>query len=393
MKNLKKVLALLLVLVFTFSLVGCGNDTNGGDAQQPSDGEGEPGGGAGEGDGQGASAGGTYELALITDVGDIDDQSFNQFSYEGVKKYGDENGVTYKYYKPAEGTTDACVAAIDLAVKGGAKLIVTPGFLFEAAIYQAQDLYPDVKFVFVDGTPQNGDYTDFRQEDNVYCILYAEEQSGFLAGYACVKDGYRNFGFMGGMAVPAVVRFGYGFVQGADKAAQELGLKQGDIKVNYHYTGAFEATPEVQAMAASWYENGTEVIFGCGGSVGLSVFAAAEQAGKYSVGVDNDQSNLSETIITSCAKGLTVSVYDAIEKFYAGEFPGGTVATMDASNGGVQLPMANSRFKTFSQEDYDALFDKLVNDTDGLASSIKKDTDAEKVTDLELAIAEVTLIE
>ena len=127
MKNLKKVLALLLVLVFTFSLVGCGNDTNGGDAQQPSDGEGEPGGGAGEGDGQGASAGGTYELALITDVGDIDDQSFNQFSYEGVKKYGDENGVTYKYYKPAEGTTDACVAAIDLAVKGGAKLIVTPG--------------------------------------------------------------------------------------------------------------------------------------------------------------------------------------------------------------------------------------------------------------------------
>jgi len=163
------------------------------------------------------------------------------------------------------------------------------------------------------------------------------------------------------MAVPAVVRFGYGFVQGAEYAARELGLAAGSITVNYHYTGGFAATPEAQTLAASWYNNGVDVIFACGGAVGNSVMAAAEQAGKKVIGVDVDQSGESRTVITSAMKGLQASVYACIADFYAGRFPGGQTLVFSAANDGVGLPMATSKFDTFSRADYDAIYKKLVD--------------------------------
>jgi len=202
-----------------------------------------------------------------------------------------------------------------------------------------------------------------------------------------VKDGYTKLGFMGGMAVPAVVRFGYGFVQGAEYAAKEMGIT--GIEVKYHYTGGFEATPEAQSLAASWYNSGTEVIFACGGSVGNSVFAAAEANNGKAIGVDVDQSGESETIITSAMKGLGASVYQTLEAFYKGEFPGGQSIVKDASNDGVGLPMETSRFKTFSKADYDAIYAKLVD------GSIKllKDTDAASAAELPLTVTTVTLVD
>jgi basic membrane protein A len=168
---------------------------------------------------------------------------------------------------------------------------------------------------------------------------------------------------MGGMAVPAVVRFGYGFVQGAEYAAQELGLPSGAITINYHYTGAFAATPEAQTMAASWYNTGMDVIFACGGAVGNSVMAAAEQAGKKVIGVDVDQSGESPTVITSAMKGLQASVYACISDYYAGRFPGGQVLVFSAANDGVGLPMTSSKFQTFSNADYASIFGKLADGT------------------------------
>ena len=176
---------------------------------------------------------GGYELALITDVSTIDDRAFNQGSWEGLTKYASEKSISHKYYQPAQKNTDAYIDAIDLAVTAGAKLIVTPGYLFEPAIYKAQDTHPDVSFVLLDGTPQDGTYSDFRIETNVYSVLYAEEQAGFLAGYAVVKEGYTNLGVMAGMAVPAVMRFGYGFLQGANYAAKEMNMPVGAINANY----------------------------------------------------------------------------------------------------------------------------------------------------------------
>ncbi len=367
---MKRILALLLALVLVLGLVACGG---GAEEEEPVVEE-------------------TYEIAMITDIGSIDDKSFNQGTWEGVVAYAEANDITHKYYKPTEQSTDAYLAAIQLAVEGGAEVIVTPGFLFEEPIYLAQDLYEDVMFVLIDGNPHNADYTEFRTNDNTVGIVFAEEQSGYLAGYAAVKDGYTKLGFMGGMAVPAVVRFGYGFVQGAEAAAAELSIASIDVK--YHYTGNFDATPEAQTLAASWYAEGTEVIFGCGGSVGNSVMSAAEAAGTKVIGVDVDQSAESDTVITSAMKGLAAAVQTVLGDYYDGNFPGGEALVYAADMDGVQLPMETSKFATFSQADYDAVYGKLaageivlLKDTDESGAAI------DSATKLGTKIVKVTVVE
>ena len=306
-------------------------------------------------------SGAGFDLALVTDIGTIDDKSFNQGAWEGLVQYANEKKISHKYYQPAEQSDDAYLTAIDLAVKGGAKVVVTPGFLFETPIYIAQDRYPNVNFILVDGTPHDASYSNFKTGPNAVGILYAEDQAGFLAGYAAVKDGNKKLGFVGGMAVPAVVRYGYGFIQGAEYAARELGLAPGSVTINYHYTGNFVASPEAQTLAASWYNQGADVIFACGGAVGNSVMAAAEQTGKKVIGVDVDQSGESRTVITSAMKGLQASVYSALTDYYNNKFPGGQTKVFEAANKGVGLPMASSKFQTFKQADYDKIFADLAS--------------------------------
>ncbi|WP_020004927.1 BMP family lipoprotein [Brachyspira innocens] len=337
----------------------------------------------------GGKKSGGYELALITDVGTIDDRSFNQGAWEGLTQYAQEKGISHKYYQPTQKTTDAYVDAIDLAVAAGAKLVVTPGFLFEPAVYRAQDTHPNVAFVLLDGTPQDGTYTDFRIETNVYSVLYAEEQAGFLAGYSIVKEGYTNLGVMAGMAVPAVIRFGYGFVQGANYAAKEMALASGSVKINYTYIGNFNATPENQTLATSWYQSGVQVIFAPAGGAGNSVMSAAEQNNALAIGVDIDQSAESDTVITSAMKMLGESVYNAIDDFYNGKFPGGKSVVLDAKVNGIGLPMKTSRFKKFTQADYDAIYQRLV------AGEIKvlTDKDAKDVNQLPLDTVKVNFIQ
>ncbi|WP_302272416.1 BMP family lipoprotein [Brachyspira aalborgi] len=328
-----------------------------------------------------------YELALITDIGTIDDKSFTQGSWEGLKKYAEEKGITYKYYKPAGKDTDSKIDSIYLAISSGAKLIVTPGYLFEPAIYKVQDTHPEINFVLLDGTPQDGTYTDFRIEKNVYAVLYAEEEAGFLAGYGVVKEGYTNLGVMGGMAEPSVIRFGYGFVQGTDYAAKELGVK--NIKIDYTYIGGYEPTPEVQTKASSWFIKGVQVIFAPAGGAGNSVMSAAEQNKGYVVGVDVDQSVESPTVITSAMKMIGESVYNAIDEFYKDNFPGGKIAVLDAKVHGIGLPMETSKFKNFTKEDYDNIYKKLI---DG-SVKILKDTDAKDVSQLPLDNVKVNFIQ
>lgn len=312
----------------------------------------------------GCGAGSGFELALVTDLGTIDDKSFNQGSWEGLKKYASEHNKTYQYYQPSEATNAAYLEAIGLAVKGGAKVIVTPGYLFEVPVYQAQTQYPNTKFVLLDGEPHTEDYGTYKTESNVQCILYAEEQAGFMAGYAAVKDGFTKLGFQGGMAVPAVIRYGYGFLQGAEAAAKEMGLAEGSISVMYNYSGDFLATPESQARAAGWYQSGTEIIFACGGSVGNSVMAAAEAStGKFVIGVDVDQYAESPTVISSALKMLGNSVYQALEAYYSNKWEGGSTWVLDVNNDGVGLAMDHAKWRTFSKADYDALYKGIKDGT------------------------------
>lgn len=303
-----------------------------------------------------------YEIAMITDSGGIDDESFNQGTWEGIKDFADENGLTYKYYKPITVSDSAYLDAIALAVEGNAKIIVTPGFLFETSIHAAQDLYPDIKFVLIDGSPHNvinwgdmstydGEAPDFTIASNTKSIFFNEHESGFLAGYAAVKDGFTKLGFTGGMAVPAVVKFGIGYIAGAYYAAAELSI---DITFNddtYHYFGDFGPSDTFKTLAASWYTSGTEIIFSAAGGAGASVMAAAADAASdaWMIGVDIDQASQGDTVLTSAMKQLGNAVKDALQEYVDGTFTGGSSDYKGVTNGGVALPMATSRFDNFSQ--------------------------------------------
>lgn len=342
---MKKLFASLLVL--SMVLVGCGPKDNPGEKDE------KP------------------EVVMLTDKGTIDDKAFNQGTYEGIKAYcGDK--ISHKYIKPAGTDTDAYCNAIDQAVKEGAKIVVCPGFLFEEAIYIQQEEYKDVKFILIDGNPHNADYSDFKTGDNTVGIKFKEEQSGYLAGYAAVKDGHTGLGFMGGQAVPAVMNFGYGYIQGANDAAKELGIT---VDMKYHYTGGFSASPEIQTKASAWYKAGATAIFSCGGAVGNSVMAAADAAnpkGKV-IGVDVDQSSESPTVFTSAMKQLGVAVEKALDSIYNGDFDkkddksvlfkGGANIVLGAKDDAVCLPMNTSHFEKFTEADYKAVYAKIVDGT------------------------------
>ena len=321
--------------------------------------------GCGGGQQQGGQAAG-YEIALVTDKGNIDDKSFNQGAWEGVVAYAEANKITHQYYKPEEASDEGYLAAIQLAVDGGAKVVVCPGFLFEAAVYSAQTQFPDVKFILLDGEPHTPDYATYKTEANTACVMYAEEEAGFLAGYAAVKEGMTTLGFEGGMAVPAVVAFGYGYLQGIEAAATEMGLADGSVKVFYHYTGDFAETDANKATAKAMIASGAQIIFGCGGSVGKSVMAAAAEGNIKTIGVDVNQKADSDTVITSAMKGLGASVQAVLTSIYDNSFAekyAGKTTYFTAANNGVGLPDDYERFTTFTKAEYEAVFAKLADGT------------------------------
>ena len=368
---MKKFLALILALVMALSLVACsGNDTP--DTPDTPDNPNTPTvyTNPDDIDDNMTSEDGKYEVAFVTDVGLLKDKSFNQGTYDGVKLYAANNGLSYKYYQPANGsnaTDDDRFDAMKAAVDNGAKVVVCAGFLQEAALRMAANAYPEVSFIFIDGYPiaASGD-EGAPILANVAGIAFKEEQSGYLAGYAVVKEGYTKLGFCGGGGGdnPACCRFGYGFVQGAAAAAEELGIKA-EVNYSWQYGGNFSASPELQTMASGWYTNGTEVIFACGGSMFASVAAAATANDGAVVGVDVDQSSESDAVITSAMKGLSDSVQWALGKFYAGEFStiGGTGTSLGASENAVGLPTATWSLTKWSVDEYNTMLGKIKDGT------------------------------
>ena len=303
------------------------------------------------------SADGTYELAFVTDVGQLKDKSFNQGTWNGVKAYAAENGLSYKYYQPANGdqaTDDDRYDAMKAAVEGGAKVVVCAGFMQEAALTKAATEYPDAKFIFIDGYPIG--------LDNVAPIAFKEEQSGYFAGYAVVMDGFTKLGFCGGGGGtnPACCRYGYGFAQGAEAAAAELGIEV-ELKYSWQYGASFSASPELQTMAKGWYETGTEIIFACGGSMFASITAAAAENDGFVVGVDVDQSFESDTVVTSALKGLSNATKWAITKCYDGSFAdiGGVPTSLGANDDAVGLPTETWSFESYTVEQYEAALEAV----------------------------------
>ena len=312
---------------------------------------------------------GKYQVAFVTDVGQLKDKSFNQGTYDGVKLYAAANGLSYKYYQPANGdqaTDDDRYDAMKAAVEAGAEVVVCAGYLQEAALKRAAIEFPEVPFVFIDGYPLTDD--EGNTLTNVAGIAFQEEQAGYLAGYAAVKDGFTKLGFSGGGGGTndACCRFGYGYVQGANAAASELGITV-DMNYSWEYGATFQASTELQTMISGWYANGTEIVFACGGSMFQSISAAASANDGYVIGVDVDQSGESDAVVTSAMKGLSDAVQWAVAKVYAGTFTeiGGTATSLGVKDNAVELPTAAEswRFETFTVEEYEALYQQMLDGT------------------------------
>lgn len=364
---MKKFLALALALVMSLSLVACGGNTTTDTTQNDdtTDDQTTQEVTADDIEDNMTSEDGTYEVAFVTDVGQLKDKSFNEGTWNGVKLYAYNNGLSYKYYQPANGneaTDDDRYDAMAAAAEAGAKVVVCAGYLQEAALRRAATDYPDTKFVFIDGYAINADGSD-TPLTNVAGIAFQEEQCGYLAGYAVVKDGFTKLGFTGGGGTnPACCRYGYGFVQGANAAAAEMDV-QVEMNYSWQYGSSYSASPELQTMCNGWYENGTEVIFACGGSMFQSVAAAASANDGYVVGVDTDQAGDSDTVITSAMKGIGEAAQYAIAKVYDDTWDeiGGLTTTLGAADDAVGLPTDEGswRLETYTVEEYQAELESI----------------------------------
>ena len=365
----RKIMAVLLAAAMTGSLAGCGStqNKNAADASEEK-----------------------MKVAMVTDSGDITDQSFNQMTYEACKAWGKENDIEFNYYKPQSDSDEARTASVDQAVADGANVIVLSGYVFAPTVIDESDLYPEVKFLALDvsdgdicekGIGEGYDYnpdhynvTDYYNEDNVYCCTYQEELSGFMAGYAAVMLGYRHLGFLGGMSVPAVNRYGYGYVQGADAAAKELGITD-EVQVEYVCGGQFYGDADITAYMDTWYgSKGVEVVFACGGGIYTSAAEAAVKTGGKVIGVDSDQSATIDDYkegltVTSAMKGLQVTIDNVLDAIldnewdkYVGKIGNLGMESPDPAENYVQLPEETTQWDgTFTKEDYQKLVQRMYN--------------------------------
>ena len=394
---MKKFFALLLSLAMVLALVACGQkDPTPDTPDTPDDPQTKV----------------EYKVAMITDYGDITDQSFNQTTYEACKAFAEDNSIEFSYFKPAGDNTADRVAMIEKAVDEGFNVIVMPGYAFGGAIVEAAPEFPDVKFIALDVaagdlletavakageaydyTPENWDLNKYVDMSNVYCAVYQEELCGYMAGYAAVKLGYKSLGFLGGMAVPAVVRYGYGFVQGVDAAAADLGLT--DVKLNYIYGGQFFGDADITAVMDTWYQGGTEVVFACGGGIYTSAVDAAKKVeGAKVIGVDVDQAGVIANYagvdgmtVTSAMKGLYPATYDTLtdvivngnwEKYVGKIETLGLVSGTDPEANYVQIPMGDGTqwSDSFTQDDYKAMVKDMFDGKITVSNNTSSDVSA-----------------
>ena len=376
---MKKFLALLLAFVMVLGLVACDGNTN---ESKPAENNGEN----TPAETNPAEVNTEYKVAMITDYGDITDQSFNQTTYEAVKEYCEANNVPYAYYKPLTDADAERVAMVDAAAMDGYNIIVMPGYAFAATIVQTCEMYPEIKFIALDVAlgdllaaavgadydyiPDNWNLADYVDMSNVYCAIYQEELCGYMAGYAAVKMGYKHLGFLGGMAVPAVIRYGYGFLQGVEVAATELGIAD-QVTFEYIYGNQFYGDADITAVMDTWYgEMGVECVFACGGGIYNSAAEAAAKVGGKLVGVDVDQAGIIDgtygagMTITSAMKGLGPTVLDTLADViengnwaaYAGQTGNLGLISADPEANYVQIPMATTLWcDAFTQDDYKAM--------------------------------------
>ena len=298
-----------------------------------------------------------FKVGMMIDSGTIDDKSFNQGTWEGILAYTkDHKGVKGQHVQPNGETTADYLSAADNLMMAGNNVIIAPGFKFEEAITELQTANPEVSFVILDGEPAT-------MAENTTAIYFAEHEAGFLAGVAAALQSQTGkVGFIGGMKIPAVERFGWGYLAGV-AYANEAYATNVEV-VDYQYQGTFNDVQGGQMMAGGMYDKGIDIIFSAAAAVGNGVINEAKartEAGEkvYVIGVDVDQydeglmNDGSSVVLTSAIKRIDVAVYDALKAYGEGNFPGGQIITMDAKTNGVGLPETNPNLTTDTQAKVD----------------------------------------
>ena len=325
----KKVMALVLLALMVTGLVGCGSDNNASKSEE-----------------------GKLKVGMVTDTGTIDDKSFNQGTWEGIKEAEKSFGLETTFMQPNGESESRYLTEIQNLYDSGYKFIVTPGYKFETAIYKAQSQYEDAKFVLIDGEPNDGN-DNYLVADNTVAVYFAEEQSGFIAGVASavqLQDG--DFGFIGGMEIPSVKKFNYGFQQGVAYANEHYGTNVSLKAENIVYSGSFSDTALGQQLSAQMYDNGVKAIFTAAAGVNIGVITEAKTRvangqEAWVIGVDSDQyddgiyEGNKSVVLTSAIKKIDEAAYQIIEDEINGEFPGGQVLRFDAKNDAVGIPSEN----------------------------------------------------
>ncbi len=387
MRKAKRCVSVLLAVVMMVSLAACG--------------------GPSAFENKGSSE---YRVAMITDAGDITDQSFNQTTYEACAAYCKKNDIDFTYKKPDGDTDYARVAMIDLAVAEGYNIMVMSGYIFAETLVETTFKYPDVKFIVLDMTdgdiiaaavgskyyddPSAYEASDYYNTENTYCAVYKEEIPGYMVGYTAVQLGYRKLGYLGGQAVPPVMRFGYGYLQGIDDAAIELGVVD-DVSVEYAYGGQFYGSTEITAAMDTWYSNGTEVVFACGGGVFTSAAEAAAKVGGKMIGVDSDQAAVIDAYgegmtVTSAMKSLTATINAMLDAIivdgtwdeHVGKIESlGLASGDDMSLNFVALPEKSTQWnENFTVDDYKVMVKKIFT------GEIQIDDSVEQMPDVQVHV-------
>ena len=325
----KRILACMISVALAATMAGCGSSNE-------------------------QSSESAIKVGMVTAAGDIDDKSFNQGTWEGIKKAESELGIETSYLKPTGETEADYSVEIANLYDSGYNMIICPGFQFEKTIYSMQDKYQDEKFVIIDGTPNDGEGNTV-VGDNTVSILFAEHESGFLAGFAAaIQLEEAELGFIGGMESVAVQKFNWGFQQGIAYANENYNTKISIKEENIIYSGSFTDPALGQQLAGQMYDRGVDVIFQCAAATGNGVITEAKQRAAvgenvWVIGVDSDQyddgiydeANNKSVILTSAIKKIHNASYDMVKAEVNGEFPGGQVVTYNVANNGVGIPEVN----------------------------------------------------
>jgi basic membrane protein A len=288
------------------------------------------------------------KIAMVTDVGGVNDQSFNQSAWEGLKRAEKDFGVKVAY---KESKQDADYAPnMETLTDAGYDLIWGIGFLMGDAIKETAELNPDQKYAIIDFA--YGDETP----KNVACAVFQEEEPSFLVGYIAGKMTKSDkVGFVGGIKFPLIEKFEYGFMAGVKMANPK-------VEVMRQYAESFTDAAKGKAIANNMYQQGADIVFHASGGVGDGVIEAAKEKGQWAIGVDKDQNFLApDNVLTSAMKRVDNAIYDTGKRLIDGQFAGGQTVVYNLKNDGVGIAPTSSKHVP----------EAILKEVDGLVAKIK----------------------